>query len=357
MADARLSSNVALRAGGNAFTGQQTVTSGNVGIGTTTPKHTLDVAGNIWLGLQDEGATFSEIGDSLYLGSPRKYLANTLGSPVDGSTDWINLMAHPFSAGIMFGLSGPSDTNPHSAPNPLMVIQSNGNVGIGTTNPAAKLEVRGGFYGIQQSDGVRSVSTYLDTNGGWFGTRSNDPLLFYVNDGFASMAIDTSGSVGIGTVNPPDDTLLQVKGMVRMGSETGTSEAPNRSVLVRRVNTSSSAAGQVIARNGVLTLERDGTPGGVIVKIAANSGFSPVITATGVTSTGAMVGFYNAVQNGGTAQTIQVFTDAQKIGHYTISFGDPFDQADLTEVSLTRAVDSVNNTTHWVGTMTSTVNQ
>jgi len=35
--DARLSGNVALRAGGNNFSGQQTVTGGNVGIGTTTP--------------------------------------------------------------------------------------------------------------------------------------------------------------------------------------------------------------------------------------------------------------------------------------------------------------------------------
>lgn len=45
--DARLSPNVALRGGGNAFTGNQTITGGNVGIGTTTPSATLDVAGTI----------------------------------------------------------------------------------------------------------------------------------------------------------------------------------------------------------------------------------------------------------------------------------------------------------------------
>jgi hypothetical protein len=43
--DARLSANVALRAGGNALTGNQTVTSGNVGIGTTAPKTALQVNG------------------------------------------------------------------------------------------------------------------------------------------------------------------------------------------------------------------------------------------------------------------------------------------------------------------------
>ena len=43
--DARLSANVALRAGGNTFTGNQTITSGNVGIGTTAPKTALQVNG------------------------------------------------------------------------------------------------------------------------------------------------------------------------------------------------------------------------------------------------------------------------------------------------------------------------
>ena len=45
--DARLSPNVALRGGGNAFTGNQTITGGNVGIGTASPSATLDVAGSI----------------------------------------------------------------------------------------------------------------------------------------------------------------------------------------------------------------------------------------------------------------------------------------------------------------------
>jgi hypothetical protein len=43
--DARLSGNVALRAGGNTFTGDQIVSSGNVGVGTATPAAKLDVAG------------------------------------------------------------------------------------------------------------------------------------------------------------------------------------------------------------------------------------------------------------------------------------------------------------------------
>jgi hypothetical protein len=43
--DARLGGNVALRSGGNTFSGNQLVSSGNVGIGTTTPDSPLDVRG------------------------------------------------------------------------------------------------------------------------------------------------------------------------------------------------------------------------------------------------------------------------------------------------------------------------
>jgi hypothetical protein len=47
LADARLSANVALRAGGNTFTGDQIVTTGIVGIGTNSPATALHVAGII----------------------------------------------------------------------------------------------------------------------------------------------------------------------------------------------------------------------------------------------------------------------------------------------------------------------
>ena len=49
LADAQLSTNVALRTGGNAFTGNQLVTNGNVGVGTASPVASLHVNGSMVL--------------------------------------------------------------------------------------------------------------------------------------------------------------------------------------------------------------------------------------------------------------------------------------------------------------------
>ena len=222
---------------------------GGVGIGTTTPRHQLDVNGNIFLGTAQSGAVFTEIGDTLYLGAPMKYLSSKLGAQVEGTTDWLNLMCHPLSHGIMFGTAGPSDADPHSAPNPLMVIQPGGNVGIGITAPGKKLEVAksvsavGAGSSIDSSVLLRLDNTASDGNtsspdfagigfgqnstrqaivGGTFG---NDYLDFYTGGVLTApkVRIDFNGRVGIGTA-APTQALHVIGNILASGTITGSSD-------------------------------------------------------------------------------------------------------------------------------------
>jgi hypothetical protein len=90
-----------------------------------------------------------------------------------------------------------------------------GNVGIGTTGPATKLQVQtpDANFGITHTNGTVSVGTYVGSSGGWLATKSNSPLYFCTGllgtNGSAQMTLLLNGNVGIGTINPL--TKLQVQ--------------------------------------------------------------------------------------------------------------------------------------------------
>jgi len=117
MTVAQMPDGVALRSGGNAFTGTQTITNGGrVGIGTGTPNYPLSFgagAGNTLLALYDPGAT-GAYGLGIGSGQFRLHLGET-------------------AARFSF-LNMPDGTE-------LMTIGGDGRVGIGTVNPVATLQV------------------------------------------------------------------------------------------------------------------------------------------------------------------------------------------------------------------------
>jgi hypothetical protein len=138
--------------------------SGKLGVGMSSPTYPLDVTGNARIGQADNYG--------LYIGGTQRHL-------------WARA-----SGDLALGTGG-SDR---------LTIDSAGNVGIGNTNPGARLHVVGDqvFFSVNQSAGSSGLSINsnlrLGTNTGyaWIQSHGSQPL-----------SINALGNnVGIGTTNP-----------------------------------------------------------------------------------------------------------------------------------------------------------
>jgi len=186
-------------------------TSGNVGIGTTAPTQKLHVIGTTLLSngtdttltiSTSQGATGDiKIGSSLSPGSTNSNLnivpagAGTAGSTVVGAafngSAWRSMLEYANVA------SGEPD---------LLLVKSGGNVGIGTTTPAAKLEVVSTGTGdiLNIKDGATSVFRIEDGGAVSFGAvgslvlgSSGEPtnLVFYEDSSITAVG---TGTLSIG---------------------------------------------------------------------------------------------------------------------------------------------------------------
>ncbi len=199
-------------------------TSGNVGIGTSSPNAKLDVNGSIYL----IGNIRNAWGDNLF--NVAQYPYNTSTSPgyyMGFQTDANNRIfyisnknedgsATDPNGGIIFRTGG--------TPTNRMLISYTGNVGIGTTSPAQKLSVTdtlsitnsaGTQYllmGNQDSTGVNNPAIIQASNGSlsfgggtsWSGSGGTFTSTVFLSD---------AGNVGIGTTSPA--YKLDVTGEIR----------------------------------------------------------------------------------------------------------------------------------------------
>src|SRR5206468_11403328 len=108
---------------------------------------------------------------------------------------------------------------------------------------------------------------------------------------------------------------LRVRGPLRIGSETGTSETPNPAGLViRRINSTDRHTNQVVARTDRLTLERDGTSGGFLIRYPATPGFI-TIACLGINSTGGPENCYTTLDHPGTGVISHVHDNRPAVRH------------------------------------------
>jgi len=263
--------------------------SGLVGIGTTSPSEKLHVSGNatvtgslfvgpqitaraattqssiLNLGQDRTGDGYSYIdliGDATYSDYGLRIIRNNTGANTTSAiqhrgTGEFNLKATE-AAPITFGT-----TNTEK-----MRIAADGNVGIGTTNPAHELDVqattdpsiRVRSTGTGTSDdalirlqtaGSTTASNYIffgdsvDADAGWIRYRhSEDSMQFRVNAA-ERMRIASTGNVGIGTTSPSSE--LEIVGSVLV-SDDGSDDFVKQSVSG---TTSTLAFGNTEASGGV----------------------------------------------------------------------------------------------------------
>jgi len=171
---------------GDTMTGQLNVSSGgllvtgNVGIGTTNPGYALHAVGSVYAS------------SSLFVGSDAVRIST------DGSGE----------LGIGYGQTATNQRlTVYNNTTAAFVVKPNGNVGIGTVNPNAALEVNGNIYLSSNLNflllGTNSaVNPYINisafSGSNWFRglsymNKSGTPDLILQQDG---------GNVGIGTTNP-----------------------------------------------------------------------------------------------------------------------------------------------------------
>ena len=201
-------------------------TSGNVGIGTTSPKGKLTVLAPSSTTLGDEATSalniignngaskFWQIGFGAY---------DTSFTYAPAAIGYVQTTSSGYNNGALVFATRNVVTD--TAPTEAMRIDSSGNVGIGTSSPATKLEV---------SSGSVTASNYLiNVTAATFGKASDTSIemrtsadatplmLFRVNGNNERMRIDSSGNVGIGTSSPVSTSKLTVNGSISVnGADT-----------------------------------------------------------------------------------------------------------------------------------------
>lgn len=244
--------------------------SGNVGIGTTTPAAPLDVNGNVNVGaritMQKDGSNNSFIKAQGTDGEPST-IAMGFNSNATGTVQ-----------NVMFNTAGSQ----------RMVINSSGNVGIGTTTPPQRLSLNNGSIDVTRDDSYAQL--FLKTN------HASNYSAFVMARGQGTTASplypnsgDTLGSIIFRNTTSTDNTAI-VRG-ITTEVHSATAEGTALTFHTTGNGTTSSAERLRIDQNGNVGIGT--TSPSTMLNIAAGSGSTYGMRL----GTGGAAGYYYDIYN------------------------------------------------------------
>jgi hypothetical protein len=189
-------------AGGNNRSPMMTITeTGAVGIGTTSPGVTFDIVGAMRAselitassGISSSGGTFG----TLRVEQPNIATLNVRSSAGGGSVNITTNQGNCGSIGSINNIPFAFTTNGADR----VLISSDGNVGIRTTNPGATLDVVGTFRASQLSQftGGLSAAGGITFNSAFTGSTATFNGLIISTAGFSGTGITLSGNLSAAT--------------------------------------------------------------------------------------------------------------------------------------------------------------
>ena len=207
--------------------------SGNLGIGTSSPGAKLDVsgAGNLFLSNQNNAVSNSQQLPGYLAFTGAGWNTATASQPISGRITFAG--AYDSAVGNVLPYLAFSLQPSNGSITEKVRIDSNGNLGIGTSSPLSKLTVAQSANGFDQGLTFTSAGAYRGTI---FLNGSNDTLNFGRSTS-TSMTIDTSGNLGIGTSSPGakldvnGDALIQGLTVGRGAGAVATNTAVGASAL------------------------------------------------------------------------------------------------------------------------------
>jgi hypothetical protein len=295
--------------------------TGTGGVGSYTLSVSQTSTSNTMIGGATYGNTLLRITDtdtSVNFGQPiggLQFFTNDASAPTAGVGAYVAAISESSTpdTALVFGTrdnaGGGVDANER------MRIDSDGNVGIGTSSPSVRLQVSSATAAQIYATDTTSSNTaqmFASSAGAVFGSFTNAPVQFRTNNS-ERIRIASDGSVGIGTTSPTN--LLSVAGNANVTGNTTLGDASTDTVTVNGYmgvgGAPATNVGFYVQNSALASVAQYGVYSGVVGTTAGTTALiaiqSQPATAASAYTVGDVMGFraFNATKGAGSTITNQ----------------------------------------------------